>query len=123
MKRVVTILIAVLFAVPAMARNPLQAYFDTANKAYFGGSLPKAEVGWGATPPGVMALTYVKDGRFVIVLDPKTNAAPRVADLTILHEACHLKNWGQPDGLDNHGPKFQACMHDLVTLGAMEDLW
>ena len=105
------------------AGNKLQVYFDTANKVYFGGVLPKAEVDWGATPPGIMALTYSKGGRFFIVLDPKTNNAPRVADLTILHESCHLKNWGQVDGLDQHGPKFQACMKDLVMLGALDDLW
>ena len=43
---------------------------------------------------------------------------------TLLHEQCHvyLKINNEIE-LDNHGEKWQGCMHMLANEGAFEELW
>lgn len=56
-----------------------------------------------------------------IRIDRQTNPVPRQAQLTLIHEQCHIKTEGQE--LDPHGPKFEACMLSVATLGGFKGLW
>jgi len=100
----------------------LKCWYDTYNKAYFEGKLPNAEVGYGPCPiENVMSCAYKDHDRFFIRLVVKYNIAPDAAHLNLLHESCHLANWNVE--FDDHGPKWQKCMHHLADIGALESLW
>ena len=62
-------------------------------------------------------------------IDRKFNPILKIADMSLLHELCHIKldaNGEIPLTVsddEGHGPKFQQCMVDLASRGAMHDLW
>lgn len=79
-----------------------------------------------------MGLTESRsNGTFVISIDIATNPVWKEADLTLLHEMCHVKlkdsinlvpgetnkDW------DSHGSGFQSCMIHLAEHGAFNGLW
>jgi hypothetical protein len=62
-------------------------------------------------------------------VDKRFNPILKTADISLLHELCHIKldTSGElpltVSDDDAHGPKFQQCMVDLATRGALHDLW
>ncbi|HTQ97235.1 MAG TPA: hypothetical protein VMH89_10545 [Candidatus Acidoferrum sp.] len=56
-----------------------------------------------------------------IWLDPDMNPAEVTASLSLLHEQCHVRLWGNPG--DPHGASFQACMLSLALHDAFRDIW
>ena len=102
----------------------LQKWYEGINEEYFWNQLPKnVTVKWGDLAAwGDMGVTlYRPDGSILILIERKLNPAPRVAEITAFHEACHVKTHGQE--FDDHGPKFEACMVHLADQGAFKGLW
>lgn len=94
----------------------IKAYRDY-NNQYFDGKLPAAVIDYELRNPEFMALTTVDStGRFHISFNPFYVTAERNADLTMLHEQCHIQNWG-----DNHGKKWRACMLSLDMRSAFRE--
>ena len=128
-KILLTILLAVLYfiicqMVQAAELCLLQDDYNTFNRDYFLGQLPKnANVRWtDLSLQQDMGMTWIDEaGVRQIRIDRKTNPVLRQAQLTLLHEMCHIKTDGRE--LDNHGIKWQACMVNLAEHGAMHDLW
>ena len=69
-----------------------------------------------------MGLTTRQEGVYHIIIDAQANKAGRVAQMTELHEMCHVAQWGHGD-MDPHGPLFQSCMHRLADENAFDNLW
>lgn len=109
----------------------MQAEFDEYNRKYFDNQLENVTVIVGdLTANTQMGLTTKrKDNSFLITIDRKTNPILKTADLTMLHEMCHVRLDGKmflavgESTLDAHGPAHEACMLDLAKQGAMKDLW
>lgn len=103
--------------------SQLEIWYDGLNEDYFLGQLPKADVKWGdLTKPSYVGLTTLSySGLFEITVDRSTNTTSAEAELTVAHEACHIKTWYVHEL--SHGPKFQNCMVNLANHGAFEGLW
>jgi len=79
---------------------------------------------------GFMADTFCEeDGSCVIHFNPKYVAAQRVADLTLLHEMCHVKTWktdvytfGGETLQADHGRVWRSCMLELDQVGAFREI-
>lgn len=102
----------------------LQDDYANFNRDYFLDQLPRnVNVEWANLGlQNDMGMTWVDEsGIRQIRIDRKTNPVIRQAQLTLLHEMCHIKTDGRE--LDVHGIKWQACMVDLAEHGAMHDLW
>lgn len=102
----------------------LQDDYANFNHDYFLGQLPaNVNVEWANLGlQNDMGMTWVDEsGIRQIRIDRKTNPVIRQAQLTLLHEMCHIKTDGRE--FDVHGIKWQACMVDLAEHGAMHDLW
>lgn len=109
------------------AQQDLQYMYEVYNEEYFDNKLPKDTKVIYTTPiPDAMAQgeTFKIGDSYVIWIDAHYDNSMGVASETELHEMCHVKlPWDIPDGIDGHGPKFQACMHNLADQGAFEGLW
>lgn len=108
---------------PAVSITGLTLSYAGANDEYFGGKLPKnVTITLDETNSGFMASTMVhSDGTFWIQFNPKYTAAERVANITLLHEMCHIKVWPQTHDdmfADDHGPLWRGCMLSLDAQGA-----
>ena len=110
----------------------LQRRYAAYNDYYFGGELPQnLPVVWADIPREngyyIMGETRedVEGHAFMIEIDTKTNVASSTADLTLLHEMCHAATavYVRTHNEESHGPKFQSCMAQLASEGAMHDLW
>jgi hypothetical protein len=105
----------------------LEQKYAIFNQDYFLDQLPtKVNILWADMTnqdlKGDMGATWIDEaGVRQIRIDRKTNPVSRQAELTLLHEQCHIKVYGRE--LDMHGIKWQACMVDLAEHGAMHDLW
>jgi hypothetical protein len=88
------------------------------NAEYFENKLPKDTIiEYNLDDSNFVALTSkFSDGRFHIGFNPAYTGADRFADLVMLHEMCHVDNWG-----DNHGRKWRACMIELDLRGAFRE--
>jgi len=100
------------------------------NEDYFLGQLPKdTVVTYGnLTQLNDMGYTWKENsGKFHITVDQETNPVERQAEMTLLHEQCHIEveihNLNPKQDFDAHGIEFQNCMVNLATHGAFHDLW
>lgn len=105
----------------ALSVSQLQATYDSFNEEYFNNSLPKnAVVDYGEYDDDFMATTQVISGnRFHIALNESYTGGARNARLTLLHEQCHIKTWGQDR--DQHGKLWRSCMLQLDMAGAFRE--
>ena len=95
-------------------REYLEKVYTEYNAEYFGNKLPKdVVIDYNLHDPEFVALTRKPFGPFHISFNPAYAGADRTADLTMLHEMCHIKTWG-----DDHGSKWRACMIELELGGA-----
>jgi hypothetical protein len=101
-------------------REDLVKWYDGYNEEYFLNQLPSARVEWGEM--GNMGVTYEEAGGPLIVISEKYHPSFKEAQMTLLHEMCHVK-LRNDHYFDIHGPPFQQCMHDLANQGAFDDLW
>ena len=111
-----------LYGEPARASGVNQKYLEKSyadfNAQYFKERLPKdVIIDYELHDSEFMALTQREgSGRFRITFNPYYLTAERNADLTMLHEQCHVKNWG-----DEHGNKWRSCMIQLDLAGAFRE--
>jgi len=108
------------------------------NKEYFGNTLPYATIDY----VDIITQEGVHKGEHEVLADVEHNASTyhirvdktfnpilKTADLSLLHEMCHIKldaSGEVPLTVDDdvaHGDKFQGCMISLSSRGAMRDLW
>jgi hypothetical protein len=96
----------------------LEKSYAEYNAQYFGNKLPKDTViDYNLHDSEFMAVTRKPfGGSFHISFNPTYVAAERVSDLTMLHEMCHVKNWG-----DGHELKWRACMIQLDLQGVFRE--
>jgi len=104
-----------------LTNRDLAALYAQYNEDYFLDQLPKdtiVSIG-NITSDGFMGYTIKSNNRYYIVLDRQANYARVTAELTLLHEMCHVKT---PNSWF-HERNFQQCMMDLASQGAFHDLW
>lgn len=71
-----------------------------------------------------MGVSYRAGGKYWIEINPKYEPSPKQSKAILLHEMCHIELWTEgEDEPDDHGPKWQHCMHGLANMGAYESLW
>lgn len=105
----------------AYTTGEMQAIFDTYNRVYWDGKLPKTVIVWTGLPKQRFGETEKQtDGSFLIRLDAVKNKEQNVAKTTLLHEMCHVKTYGQ-DKTD-HGDHWHAELHRIMLEGAFDDL-
>ncbi len=110
----------------AMNTKELRAKYAEFNTHFFDNALPSAkdiELDYGEYNPRYMAQTHLLPGHtFHIAMNESYAISERNADLTLLHEMCHVRVWNQ-DIDDNgvitpHGQHWRSCMLDLDRKGA-----
>jgi hypothetical protein len=108
-----------------MPPSKMQEDYSKFNSAWFAGGLPaNVIVKYAAHPQlNAMGLTDVVDGHFVIYIDPKYHANSKAADMTLLHEICHIRVWDVAVAGDEHGAPWKECMVRLAENGAFDGLW
>jgi hypothetical protein len=112
--------------VRATPPSQMQEDYSKFNSQWFAGHLPANVIVKYAAPPDrpdTMGLTDVVDGHFVIYVDPKYHANSKAADMTLLHEICHISVWDVAVAGDDHGVAWKACMVGLAERGAFDRLW
>lgn len=108
----------------------LQRTFHTYNDAYFDGRLNTPEIDLDETQ--AMATTHCSTGGVDCRLkfNPDFIKATRVANLSLLHEMCHMETWDDdqdklilaPDDLTRHGKHWRDCMAGLDDQGAFRGI-
>ena len=107
-------------------RIDLKKYYVGYNEDYFDNTLPDIPVVWGnLSSQNWLGVTFLKEDGTPreIVIDRYAHPYPRQALQTLQHEMCHVSLRGEPDGVDSHGPKHEACMLRLAEKGAMHGIW
>jgi hypothetical protein len=109
---------------PFIASGALKRVYDTYNKKYFDGLLPKeAIVGTNdlASSECGIAVRHEESGHeiFVIHIDPVKHNGSRDMRLTLLHEMIHLKLFPY----QYHGKRFEEEKNRLTLRGATKGLW
>lgn len=108
-----------------MMQAQLNQEFQHLNDGYFDGALPRTAVRFEPTPDKncIGETLYNAEGkRFEIYVNPKFNNDISIAKETVIHETCHVAEWGHDDEGD-HGPSWQTCMKNLANEGAFEGIW
>lgn len=105
--------------------------FANNNRDYFGGKLPETDIvvvptlinESGENLFGNSFCLELEGGKVhcTIRVARDYNPANETAVLTLDHEMCHVKLWGGK--LNDHGPKFQACMQEGAAMGEFKDVW
>lgn len=103
----------------------LRADFVAFDDEYFGGDLSKNTI-----------VTYIDNGPDADIGDTECNLvcsinvnayydrSEKEADMTLLHEMCHADLFTRHEyEYDPHGPKWEACMHQLADERAFDQLW
>ena len=110
-------------------RIDLKMWYNTYNEEYFDNELPDIPVHWGdLTSQGWLGITFFREGEngeFIpreIIIDRRGHPYPRQALSSLQHEICHVYVHA-PDGLDGHGPEWDACMLRLAVKGGMKGVW
>lgn len=102
----------------AVSQSSLKKSYQNYNAQYFEDKLPKdSAIDYDLSDPNFMATTMLaSDGKFHLSFNRYYITADRVADLIMLHEMCHIKNWD-----DGHGRKWRSCMINLDLQGAFRE--
>ena len=103
-----------------MSVMDLQVDNSGINDEYFNGELPKdVIIAYEPLKAKALAQTYVgDDGKFHIVFNSIYSNPPRYGVLTLEHETCHVKTWGEEE---RHGRHWRACMFMLESKDAFRD--
>jgi hypothetical protein len=97
----------------------LRDTYASYNELYFHNRLKPAEIEIGDSD--YMATTLCGNGGADcrIRFNPRYTLAPRVASITMLHEMCHVKYWGEDT---DHGKLWRSCMLQLDAVGAFREI-
>ena len=104
----------------------LQERYDIFNDAYFDNKLPRdVKIDFSETDTNFMGSTSCTKSNVncTIRFNRKYNLGPRYADLTLLHEMCHIPTFdervqGATGQAALHGPEWRFCMLKLDITGA-----
>jgi hypothetical protein len=91
----------------------LKSKFRELNRKFFDNRLPPVRIEWAdLTVYKYLGETYREnDGRFVVLVDRRTNLRDEDLQDTVFHEMCHVATWRHED--DPHGSAFRACMSSI----------
>lgn len=107
--------------------DPLDLWYQGYNVKFFNSELPqRVIIDHGLHDDRYMGLTDYdwQQKLFIIRMNEKYGPSPKQERETLLHEMCHVRQIVEGDEqLDQHGPHWQSCMHDLANKGAFDDLW
>lgn len=104
-------------------RSALLAVYQDTNDNFFGSRLPKDTKIQLTDLPGDMATVEETDaGQFLIRIDRRKNPILKQAEMSLIHEMCHIDTWEDPTS-HKHGEGFQVCMRRLAQQGAFNNLW
>lgn len=122
------LLITSLFLAPEIrsdAPDWLEPWYQGYNVLYFNQSLPTdVVITHELEDDHFMGISYRAGGRYWIEMNLKYEPSPKQSKLILLHEMCHVDLWVEgEDEPDDHGPKWQHCMHGLANMRAFESLW
>ena len=125
-----SVILLLAFAVSGRSKSEvsdLDSWYQAYNATLFNNELPhQITISHDLSDPRFMAVTdYDFAGRYYkISLNPKYEPSPKQGRATLLHEMCHLRQLvsGEVEFQD-HGAKWQSCMHDLANKNAFEDIW
>lgn len=95
--------------------------FGVYNNAYFQDKLPTdVVIDFSETRDLYVSVTdRLPDGRYRIAFNKRYVRAMSVADVILLHEACHIPTYDYKDPVDGyHGKEWRACMTNLEIQGA-----
>lgn len=120
-------LIAILMMPQAISSQDrqLDSWYASYNHQYFQDELPATTViTRNLADDRFMAITEYDDGRYHIGINPRYNISTKTERINLLHEMCHIRGFIEHDDeFDQHGAKWQQCMHSLADQGALELLW
>ena len=134
MKIVKSLLVSMMFILSLLFVKPIQSdapdwlepWYLGYNVKYFNNELPttKIFIDHELKDDATMAVTHFIGEIIYIRFNRRYEPDGNQARETLLHEMCHIRLKVDSDfELDNHGQKWQACMHKLANQGAFEDLW
>jgi hypothetical protein len=88
----------------------LKSKYRELNRKFFDNRLPPVRIEWAdLTEYKYLGETYREDsGKFVVLVDRRTNLRDEDLEDTVFHEMCHVATWRHED--DPHGVSFRACM-------------
>jgi hypothetical protein len=105
----------------------LQSAQKEFNRLYFYGGLPALDIKIGdLSKQGDIAQTTRRpDGSFLIVLDQRLNPTLKQAEMTLIHEDCHVEDRqnDRDEGVNSHELAWDACMFRVVDKGAFRGIW
>lgn len=134
-KIAITVLAATLYFALAQIVRPntdegyVRDWYAIYNVQYFDDKLPKdtvvtyADIKPTISDPrtDLMGITWQDfNQKMHIQLNPRYVSGERFAKITLLHEMCHIKTWGQSN--KEHSFQWRACMLGLDTQGAFRKL-
>lgn len=107
--------------------QPLEQWYQYYNQALFNHELPdNIQIDHQLRDPGLMAVTECELTSKVcrINMNPDYEMSDKVARLNLLHESCHVKLFVEQEyEFNDHGQKWQGCMHMIANKNGFEDLW
>jgi hypothetical protein len=124
-KRILLILLLTALPITAQQDRHLDEWYASFNHSYFQDELPaNTVITRNLTDDRFMAITEYENGRYHIGINPKYNISSKSERINLLHEMCHIRGFIEHDDeFDQHGLKWQTCMHSLADQKAFEDLW
>ena len=96
------------------------------NEDLFYGGLPTKNIKIVPTYlPTAMGELSGEDGQWVIRIDKESNPIQRQAEMTLIHEMCHLSDKinGENEGFDGHSYAWETCMENIAARGQFKDIW
>lgn len=131
MKAIATLLILLGLFIQSYSKKPyeiqgsLKDDYVHFNNGYFDGKLPDIPVVYKSVENadiGDTTCQWTSDGDTAcsIFVNAYYDRDEREADMTLLHEMCHV---AVTPSFDQHGPVWQNCMHNLANAGAFDNLW
>lgn len=110
----------------------LQDDYRHLNDGYFDGSLPQdtvVVVDDPGTKNGYIGNTDISENPqtkkqiFTIHINPYYNTDLRQAEMTEIHEVCHIAEFDWAGKENDHGPYWIGCMRNLAKEGALDSIW
>ena len=107
--------------------QPLEQWYQYYNQALFNHSLPdNIQIDHQLRDPKLMAITECELTSRIcrINMNPDFEISTKVQRMTLLHELCHVSLFVEGGyEFDDHGFKWQGCMHQIANKNGFEDLW
>lgn len=109
--------------------DPMFVWYLGYNQALFQGELPNDILMdhdlKDDTKIAMTEIFYVNGTRYYrITFNQKFNLAGNQERMSELHEMCHVRLYVEEQyELDDHGPKFQSCMHDVANKRGFDPIW